>query len=108
MIDELQALTAKSASYDTVLKWREAVEVPGKNLTSFSSWMNVYITKDLEDQGTQIDRDTQDGEKAQLDLKARVATDQGAQRQDRRDEKAARSGQQRHAPASGRAENSRR
>jgi uncharacterized protein involved in exopolysaccharide biosynthesis len=73
MLDELSALGEKSANYDTPLKWKEAVDAVGKNLTAFSSWLNQYITKDLDDAGTQIDRISQDGEKSQLDLKSRAA-----------------------------------
>ena len=73
VIDELGALSQKSASYDAPFKWKGAVDAVGQNLTAFSSWLNLYVGKDLDDEAAQIDRNTLEGEKTQLDLKARVA-----------------------------------
>lgn len=73
VLEQLQALGKKAAAYDTIPKWKEVLDGPGKNLSMFSSWMNQYITKDLDELGTQIDRITQDGEKAVLDLKSCLA-----------------------------------
>jgi hypothetical protein len=74
VLDELNAMSEKTGGADTILKWKESLEGVGKNLATFSTWMNQYMTQDLVDQGTQIDHNSQDGEKAQLDLKSRVAT----------------------------------
>ncbi len=76
VLEQLQALGEKAAAYDTIPKWKEALDGPGKNLSMFSSWMNQYVTKDLDELGTQIDRITQDGEKAVLDLKYQPRQDQ--------------------------------
>ncbi len=73
VLAELNALAGKAAKVDNILAWREAVDAVGKNLISFSGWMSQYIPKDLEDEAAQIDRVTQDGERAQLDLKSHLA-----------------------------------
>lgn len=73
VLEQLQALGEKAAAYNTIPKWKEVLDGPGKNLSMFSSWMNQYVTRDLDELGTQIDRITQDGEKAVLDLKADLA-----------------------------------
>lgn len=73
VLEQLQALGEKAAAYDTIPKWKEALDGPGKNLTAFGSWMNQYVTKDLDELALQIDRITQDGEKAVLDLKTSLA-----------------------------------
>ncbi len=77
VLEELQALAGKSASFDTIPKWKEAIDAPGKNLAMVSAWINQYGSKELEDQGLQIDHLSQDGEKAVLDLKAHLATNKG-------------------------------
>ncbi len=66
MLSELNTLAGKAAKVDNILAWREAVDAVGKNLTSFSSWMNQYIPKDSTDEAAQIDRVTQDGRKGEL------------------------------------------
>ena len=73
MLEQLQAPGLRAAAYDTVPKWKEALDGPGKNLTIFAAWMNQYVTKEIDELGIQIDRITQDGEKAVLDLKSTIA-----------------------------------
>ena len=77
---ELNALAGKAAKVDNILAWREAVDAVGKNLTSFSSWMSQYLPKDLEEEGAQIDRVTQDGEKGAARSQVPPGPDQGVDR----------------------------
>jgi uncharacterized protein involved in exopolysaccharide biosynthesis len=66
---ELEALAKKSETYDTPVKFKEQIDAVGKNLVSFP-WLNLYITPDMSDQSTQIDRITEEGKKAELGLKS--------------------------------------
>jgi hypothetical protein len=66
---ELEALAKKSATYDTPVKFKEQIDAVGKNLVSFP-WLNLYITPDMSDQSTQIDRITEEGKRAELSLKS--------------------------------------
>jgi hypothetical protein len=65
---ELEALAKTSANYDSPVKFKELIDAVGKNLTSYP-WLNQYITPDMSDQSTQIDKMTEEGKKAELGLK---------------------------------------
>jgi Mrp family chromosome partitioning ATPase len=68
---ELEALAKTSANYDSPIKFKELIDAVGKNLTAFS-WLNQYITPDMSDQSTQIDKITEEGKRAELGLKTRT------------------------------------
>jgi Mrp family chromosome partitioning ATPase len=65
---ELEAVAKTAANYDSPVKFKEQVDAVGKNLTSYP-WLNQYITPDMSDQSTQIDKMTEEGKKAELGLK---------------------------------------
>ncbi|HXY33764.1 MAG TPA: hypothetical protein VEI07_06015 [Planctomycetaceae bacterium] len=65
---ELEALVNKSGDYDSPVKFKEQIDAVGKNLTSYP-WLNQYITPDMSDQSTQIDKITEEGKRAELGLK---------------------------------------
>lgn len=67
---ELEALAKTTGSTDSPIKFKESIDAVGKNLTSFA-WLNQYITPDMSDQSTQIDKITEEGKRAELGLKTR-------------------------------------
>jgi Mrp family chromosome partitioning ATPase len=67
---ELEALGKTAANYDSPIKFKEQIDAIGKNLTAFS-WLNQYITPDMSDQSTLIDKITEEGKRAELGLKTR-------------------------------------
>jgi hypothetical protein len=72
---EIEALAKTTGNYDSPLKFKEQIDAVGRNLTSFP-WLNQYITPDMSDQSTLIDKITEEGKKAELGLK--TSTDEVA------------------------------
>lgn len=68
---DLEKLAKTSANFDSPMKFKEQIDAVGKNLTAFS-WLNQYITPDMSDQSTQIDKITEEGKRAELGLKTRT------------------------------------
>ncbi len=68
---ELRAIAKTSDRYDAPLKWKEALDAVGK-MSSFG-WINAYVTRDLDDAATQIDRLTEQARNTDMLLKARQA-----------------------------------
>ncbi len=67
---ELEELAKKIGDYDSPMKFKEQIDGVGKNLSSFP-WLNSYVTPDMSDQSTQIDKITEEGKRAELGLKTR-------------------------------------
>ena len=67
---EMDDLAKKIGDYDSPMKFKEQVDAVGKNLSSFP-WLNSYVTPDMSDQSTQIDKITEEEKRAELGLKTR-------------------------------------
>jgi Mrp family chromosome partitioning ATPase len=72
VLDQCTALADKTATVDDFNKWKEVIDLPGKNLTSFP-WLNSYGTKELDDLAAVIDRLSDESRHADMSLKARTS-----------------------------------
>jgi hypothetical protein len=68
---ELEALAKTAEKYDAPQKYKDQIDAVGKNLSSFA-WLNLYVTPDMSDQSTQVDKITEEQKRAELGLKTRA------------------------------------